>query len=407
METSSQNAYVENPPFPKQYAPRFLNLTKGKGCHLFDSEGKRYLDFGAGIAVNALGHGRKEIARIASKQMRKLIHVSNLYTTSPAVILAEKLVRLGDFAAVHFGNSGSEANETAIKFARMYGKRANDSKENRNKLLCFDNAFHGRTMGALSLTPSEKYQTPFEPLVPGVHVAPLNDVDSLRILDSGEFCGVIVEPVQGEGGLRKLTKGFSTALNESCRKNDVLLIADEVQTGIGRCGFALASQSVGLSPDIVTLAKPLGGGLPISATLLPTKVNDLIHIGEHGTTFGGGPVATSVARYVVDTILDPDFLKRIRDTSEYLQSKLTALLTKYDDLEELRGLGMLVGLVVSERRAELIPNILSEAEERGLLILRSGSNVIRIAPPLVMQTGEIDRGTSILEAVLGKVLDAQ
>ena len=408
MKPNTTPAIIENPPFPKEYASRFLELSHGKGSYLYDTSGKRYLDFGAGIAVNALGHGRKDLAKIASKQMQKVIHVSNLYTTKPAVKLAVRLVRLGDFAAVHFGNSGSEANETAIKFARMYGKRtAKDSTKPRVKLLCFQNAFHGRTMGALSVTPTEKYQKPFGPLVPGVEVATLNQVESLDPLASGEYCAVIIEPVQGEGGLTKVTHEFSAALNDACRKNDVILIADEVQTGLGRCGFDLASKAVGLSPDIVTLAKPLAGGLPLSATLIPRKINDLIGTGEHGTTFGGGPVTTSVAGYVVDTVLDPAFLRNVQDISEYLAKGLKRLIAGIEAFEETRGLGLLTGVTIAENAAHLLPNLLAAAQEQGLLLLRSGTNVIRIAPPLIISQAEIDEGIAIIENVAKTVLSSE
>jgi predicted acetylornithine/succinylornithine family transaminase len=408
MKPDTTPAIIENPPFPKEYASRFLELSHGKGSYLYDTSGNRYLDFGAGIAVNALGHGRKDLAKIASKQMQKVIHVSNLYTTEPAVKLAERLVRLGDFAAVHFGNSGSEANETAIKFARMYGKRAaKEGAKPREKLLCFQNAFHGRTMGALSVTPTEKYQEPFGPLVPGVEVAALNKIESLDPLASGEYCAVIIEPVQGEGGLTKVTHEFSAALNDACKKHDVILIADEVQTGIGRCGFDLASKAVGLSPDIVTLAKPLAGGLPLSATLIPGKINDLIGTGEHGTTFGGGPVTTSVAGYVVDTVLDPAFLRNVQDISEYLAKGLKRLIAEIEAFEEIRGLGLLTGVTIAENAAHLLPNLLVAAQEQGLLLLRSGTNVIRIAPPLIIAQAEIDEGVAIIENIAKTVLSSE
>jgi acetylornithine/succinyldiaminopimelate/putrescine aminotransferase len=399
-----KKAFIEHAAFPKQYSAPFLELDHGVGCYLWDTGGTKYLDFGSGIAVNALGHGRADLADIAAGQMRKIIHVSNLYTTAPAVALAEKLVALGDFAAVHFGNSGTEANEAAIKFARLYGKRKPDaSGAARTKILCFEHAFHGRTMGTLSVTPSEKYQAPFGPLLPGVAVAKLNDVAGLDVLDSGDYCGVIIEPVQGEGGLMRVDRVFASKLNEKCRKLDIILIADEVQTGLGRCGHPLASTAVGLEPDVVSLAKPLAGGLPLSATLIPAKVNDLLGVGDHGTTFGGGPVTTAVAGHVVDTVLSPEFLERVGRTGEYLSRRLRALVSGVGAFVEVRGLGMLLGVAVADDRAALLPGFLTAARDRGLLLLRSGSNVIRIAPPLIITEAEIDEGIAIIDAAAAEV----
>ena len=395
---SQTSAIVESPPFTRAYADRFLELTRGRGCRLWDSSGASYLDFGSGISVNALGHGRKDLSRVAAKQMRRLIPVSNLYTTRPALDRAARLVELGDFEAVHFGNSGSEANESAIKFARLYARRT--AGEGKTKLLCFANAFHGRTLGALSVTPNEKYQAPFAPLLSGVTTGKFGDEKILEMLDSGEYCGVIVEPIQGEGGIHKISAEFAKALNVACQKNDVLIIADEVQTGLGRCGFALASSAVGLKPDIVTLSKPLAAGLPLSATLIPKRVNELIATGEHGTTFGGGPVTTSVALKVTEILLDPDFLRGVQRRGEYLAKKLEGIAASVDTIEEVRGLGMLRGLVVREDRAEAIGEIISAAQNDGLLILRSGKRVIRIAPPLIIREAEIDEGIDTLETVV-------
>ena len=399
---SENSAIVESPPFTRAYADRFLELSHGRGCRLWDSAGSSYLDFGSGISVNALGYGRKDLSRIAAKQMRRLIHVSNLYTTRPAVDLAARLVALGEFAAVHFGNSGSEANETAIKFARLYAKRT--AGEKKTKLLCFENAFHGRTLGALSVTPTEKYQAPFGPLLQGIGVGSFGDVGSLEVLDSGEYCAVIVEPIQGEGGLHTLDGEFAKSLNDACRRNDVLIIADEIQTGLGRCGFALASRAVGLDPDIVTLSKPLAAGLPLSATLIPNRVNELIATGEHGTTFGGGPVTTNVALKVTEILLEPDFLRGVQKRAKYLSERLEGIVGTTDGIEEVRGLGMLRGLGVSEERADTIGNIVSESQDEGLLILRSGKRVIRIAPPLIIKESEIDEGIGILEKVIRRAL---
>jgi len=303
-----QQALVKDHPFPKQYASEMLVISRGRGVWLQDPTGRKYIDFAGGIAVNALGYGRRDLARTAFRQMTRLSHVSNLFATEPALQLANRMLADSPFpfAAVFFANSGTEANEAALKYARLHSLRTKGTGKDR--LLCFANAFHGRTMGALSCTPSAKYQGPFLPLVPGVSVAPYNDVAALEQTLTGEFAGVIVEVIQGEGGLAEMTPEFARALNTLCRKHGAVLIADEVQTGLSRTGEFYASRSVGLEPDIITLAKPLAGGLPLSAALIPAKINDLLNVGEHGTTFGGGPVTTAVALKVWDIISKPAFI---------------------------------------------------------------------------------------------------
>lgn len=392
-----KQAVVHASSFPKQYSSELLVFDHGKGVYLFDIAGKRYLDFGAGIAVNALGYGREDLAEIAASQMRKLVHTSNLFTTEPTLALVAMLKETGSFAAVHLGNSGTEANEAALKYARLYSFKRKG--KGHAKFLCFDSAFHGRSMGALSVTPNEHYQEPFRPLVPEVAVAPFNDAPALeRLLDSS-FAGAIVEVIQGEGGLRVMTREFASALNRLCRKHDVILIADEVQTGLGRTGYRYASEWIGLEPDIITLAKPLGGGLPLSATLIPEKVNSLLSVGDHGSTFGGGPVQAALSKKVLETVLAPEFLKQVRATATRLDEGLAKLARRHSPVTELRGAGMLRGLSIDPAKSE-VAGILAKARDEGLVLLRSGSNVLRIAPPLVITPEEIDEGLSILDRVL-------
>ncbi len=387
-------------PYPISFSKEMLVFESGKGVRLTDAAGKSYLDFGSGIAVNALGYGRKDLADVAARQMEKLIHVSNLYATVPSMALGERLLALGNFDAVHFGNSGTEANEAAIKFARIYSLHRKG--KGNHKLLCFENAFHGRTMGALSCTPTSKYQEPYAPLVPGVSVGKFNDIEGLQTLLDGSFAGVIVEVVQGEGGMSVMTPEFAQTLNSLCRKHDVLLIADEVQTGLGRCGYPLACEAVGLQPDIVALAKPLAGGLPLSATLIPAAVNHELHLGAHGTTFGGGPVTTAVAGKVVDIILDKTFLDELAVKSEHLDAKLREIAAKNPGLRGVKGLGFLKGLDLVD--GGKIPEIMTALQAKGLLVLRSGTSVLRLAPPLVISIEDLDCGLALISETCAEIL---
>jgi len=411
---SRDTALIKEHPLPNCFSPELLMISKGDGVWLEDAAGRRYLDFTGGIAVNALGYGREDLAEIACRQMKKLVHISNLFITEPALELATKMIAhgvhgaSGDFQAVQFLNSGSEANETALKYARLYALRRKG--EGHHKLLCFTDSFHGRTMGALSVTPNPKYQTPFLPLVPGVEVAEYNDTEGLEKALDESFAGVIVEVIQGEGGLAGMSREFAAALNRLCRKHDLILIADEVQTGLSRTGSFYASTEVGLEPDIITLAKPLAAGLPLSAVLIPEKVNTLIHVGDHGTTFGGGPVTTAVASKVWDILSNPQFIAQIRDKGEYLAEKLEALAKGYSFLGGLRGRGLLLGVEVLQERlpqraenADAMPALLQAFREEGMLILRSGQNILRIAPPLIIGTEEIDTGIAIMARVFDKL----
>jgi acetylornithine/N-succinyldiaminopimelate aminotransferase len=405
---SDREGIVHEPPLPRQYGTELLVLKEGKGVYLWDVQGNRYLDFGSGIAVNALGYGREDIARVAADQMRKIVHTSNLFTTEPTLTLASKLIASGPFQAVHFGNSGTEANETALKYARLYAKRKRG--EGHHALLTFSHAFHGRTLGALSVTPTEAYREPFEPLLPGVEVCPYNDVEALKKTVDERFSGIIVEVVQGEGGLEVMSREFAQALNELRDAFDLVLIADEVQTGLGRTGYLYASEAVGLKPDIITLAKPLAGGLPLSATLIPEKINSLLKVGDHGTTFGGGPVTTAVASYLWDTVSNPDFHKEVREKGEFLEAELESLRKEWSSgallLSRVRGLGLLRGLEVEVEKGDMgewMKKILQAARKEGVLVLRSGKNVIRIAPPLVISREEIREGIEKLRRALQSV----
>lgn len=393
---------LKDPPFPNNYAREFLMLKKGRGSWVWDVAGNKYLDFTAGIAVNALGHGNRKLARIAKKQMKRLTHVSNLFSTEPALALAKKAVSMGDFEAVHFGSSGSEANETALKYARIYSKSRKG--EQAFKILSFQGSFHGRTMGALAATATKKYQIGYSPMPEGFHIQPFNELKSLELLDE-DFAAVLLEPLQGEGGLTKIDREFAKVLVKICREKDILIIADEIQCGMGRTGTFFAYEQLGLRPDIVTLAKPLAGGLPLSATLIPAKVNQAIKPGDHGTTFGGGPVTTSVANYIWDILSNPQYLDEVQRKGQWISKELHALTEELQIQAEIRGMGLLRGLALKdEKQAELIPTIIKKAREKGLLILRAGSNVIRMAPPLCIKEKELQLGMTILKETIKEIL---
>ena len=429
MDTTTRKPALRSGlPLAKCFAPEWLVIERGEGVWLIDAAGNRYLDFAGGIAVNALGYGREDLARVAAEQMRRLIHISNLFTTEPAIRLAQKMTERGipggaaadGFAAVQFMNSGAEANETALKFARLHALRRRG--EGHHVLVSFSGAFHGRTLGALSVTPSAKYQDPFRPLVPGTEVLPYNDVAALEnafTLACGggsagnggggacRYAGLIVEVVQGEGGLASMTREFAAALNRLCRRHDVILIADEVQTGLARTGTFYACEGVGLEPDIVTLAKPLAAGLPLSAVLIPAKVNDLLHVGEHGTTFGGGPVTTALAGHVWDILTAPGFVEGVAKRGALLRERLQALAARFPFLGEVRGRGLLAGLEVVPAEAakaglggpggDPLKAAVDGMRDRGLLLLRSGERFLRIAPPLVISEEEIGTGIAVMQ----------
>ena len=402
-------ALTGDTPFVKNYARQVLQLSHGKGVWLWDADGNRYLDMGSGIAVNALGYGNRRLARVVERQMRRLVHVSNLYATPPSIELGRRLLDLAKgvgrapYAALHFGSSGAEANEAAIKYARLYALAKKG--EGHHRILSFDRAFHGRTMGALSATPNPAYRRKFEPLVPGFETVPYNDPDALEKILDDTFAAVLVEIVQGEGGLTVISPQMVEKLNTLCAERNVLLIADEIQTGLGRLGEYFGSTAVGLRPDIITLSKPLAGGLPLSATLIPAAVNDQVQLGDHGTTFGGGPVTCAAALHILERLTSAGFLDTVRRRAAELERGLSMIVDRFDFVEEVRGMGMLRGLRINlgDRQSELYPEILGAARDIGLIVLRSGADVIRIAPPLVITSRELQTGLHRLEQTLESI----
>lgn len=361
--------------------PPFV-LERGEGVMLYDTEGRAYYDWVAGIAVNALGYGDPELTQVIQAAAAGLLHTSNLYYTAPQVELAAALCEKSFADRAFFTNSGTEANEGAIKFAR---KVAYDSgSRDKTEIVCFSHAFHGRTMGSLALTPKEKYQTPFKPLLPGVTVAEYNDIASATAAINDKTCAVFVEPVQGEGGIYPASTEFLQALRDLCDQHQALLVYDEVQCGVGRTGTLWAYEASGVKPDIMTIAKPLAGGMPIGAILTTEAVASHIHPGDHGTTFGGGPFITSVAKYVVERISQPQFLEQVREVGGYLMDRLHEINSPL--IADVRGRGLMVGV---EFTVDVAP-IIEAGYQNGLILVNAGQNVIRFVPPLVVQKDHVD-----------------
>jgi predicted acetylornithine/succinylornithine family transaminase len=379
------------------YSRPEIVFTRGAGSRLYDSNGKQYIDFAAGIAVSALGHADPGWQAVLSRQAATLDHVSNLFHSSPQVELAERLTASSFADRAFFCNSGSEANEAALKFSRKWA-RAKDYTD-KTHVVAFERSFHGRTMGALSLTEKARYREPFAPLVPDVSFIPLNDLNALRHAVTDRTCAVFVEPIQGEGGVRPAEPLFLRHLREMCDEHQALLVFDEVQCGLGRTGSLWAHESSGVRPDIMTVAKPLAGGLPIGVTLVTEDVAQAIEVGDHGSTFGGGPLACAAACYVFDRISDPTLLAKVGANGRDLRRRLGALPSDY--ILEVRGEGLLIGVEFSRPVKPLMQRALS----RGLVVINAGDNVLRICPPLTIGPEEIDRGVAILADSLDSLDD--
>ncbi|QKX59916.1 uncharacterized protein TRUGW13939_07058 [Talaromyces rugulosus] len=398
-------------------------FVKGQGCYLWDMENRRFLDFTGGIAVNSLGHCDPEIAQLIAEQAETLIHCSNLYhnpwTGALSKILVESTVKSGgmrDASQVFIANSGTEANEAAIKFARKVGSTTDPSGA-KHELVSFHNSFHGRTMGALSATPNPKYQAPFAPMLPGFKYGTFNDIEQLETLITEKTCGVIVEPIQGEGGVNMATPEFLAALRKRCDQVGAVLIYDEIQCGLSRTGTLWAHGNPALAPkdkkspaahpDILTIAKALGNGIPIGATIITDKVSSAIKTGDHGTTFGGNPLVCRVAHHIVERLSASELQNGVELKSSQFVAGFKSLQEKYPEvISEIRGLGLILGVQLGEKYASRASEILTAARERGLLIITAGEGCLRFVPPLTVTEEQIKTGLGILEdsfqAVLGK-----
>lgn len=381
--------------------PRLI-LERGKGSRVWDRDGRRYLDFTAGLGCAALGHGRRDLAAVLGRQFATLGHTSNLYGNIPALELADRLVRRSFASKVWFANSGTEANEAALKFARLHGARAGGAR--KKVLVAFRGGFHGRTCGALAVTHHPAYRRPFGPLLPAIRFADFNDPEGTAALIDDRVCAVIVEPVQGEGGVVPADPAFLRRLREICDANGALLIFDEVQCGLGRTGYLHAYEGFGVVPDMMTLAKPLAGGLPLGALLIGERVAGLLKPGQHGSTFSGGPAVCAVARRVFDVLSGPAFLARVKERGGRLRAGLENLAAASEVWSGVRGVGLMQALIVSRPRLHAPDRIVALARERGLLVTRAGSDAVRFLPPLNCTAGEVNEALEVMREV-GAMVD--
>ena len=359
---------------------------RGEGVHLYDVDGREYLDFAAGIAVQSLGYNNQEYTQALKDQIDKLTHISNLYYTAPMMEAAEKVVKASGMSRVFFTNSGTEAIEGALKAARKYAYEKYG--EERYEIVAMNHSFHGRSIGALSVTGNEKYQIPFRPLVPGIRFAEYNDLESVKAQITEKTCAVILETVQGEGGVYPATEAFLKGVKALCEEHDMLLILDEIQCGMGRTGYMFAWQEYGVEPDIMTCAKAIGCGVPVGAFVLGEKAaKGSLKPGDHGTTYGGNPFVCAAVSKVFDLYEKEHILENVRTVGAYLTEKLDALVEKYDFLKERRGKGMIQGLEVTGRP---VAEIVERALANGLVLITAGSSVLRFVPPLVITKEDVD-----------------
>jgi predicted acetylornithine/succinylornithine family transaminase len=370
-----------------------VELVRGSGVYLYDAEGKSYLDFGSGIAVNSLGYDDAGLKAALHAAAEGLVHTSNLYHTAPGERLAAALVARSFASKVFFCNSGAEANEGAFKFARRWARTQGDAK---HEIIALRGAFHGRLFGTLAATDRPNYRLPFRPLAPGNSIVERDLKELDAALDADTVAALIVEPIQGEGGVRVLDHGFLRELRAVTKARNIALVFDEIQCGLGRTGSLFAYEQAGVEPDMVTLAKPIAGGLPMGAVLMTDAIARTLQYGDHGTTFGGGPFVASVALHVLDRLSDPALLAHVRETGAWLGHELGEIAHRTSRIRQVRGTGFIWGFDVMGTAA----HVANEALAHGLLVLTAGEYTVRLLPPLVATKEELARGLQILEEVL-------
>lgn len=371
-----------------------ITLDRGDGVYLYDTDGKKYLDFMAGIAVSGLGYGNVELKNALKEQIDNLLHSSNLYYNTTCGKAAEALRRASGMDRIFFTNSGAEANEGALKAARKY---AWQKKSGRFEFIAMKDSFHGRTIGALSVTEHPAYREPFEPLIPGISFAEFNNLESVKKLVNEKTCGIIVEPVQGEGGINTATKEFMTGIRKLCDEEGILMICDEIQCGMARTGEMFAWQLYGTKPDIMTMAKAIGSGVPVGAFAMTKAVAEAsLKPGDHGTTYGGNPLACAAVAKTLEIYEKQKLAAHVKEVGDYLEEQLKKLVEDYDCVVEQRGLGLIRGIKLSGPVGEVV----KKAMEEGLLIISARSDVIRLVPPLVIEKEHVDEMIEKLRKVL-------
>lgn len=371
-----------------------ITLDRGDGVYLYDTDGKKYLDFMAGIAVSGLGYGNVELKNALKEQIDNLLHSSNLYYNTTCGKAAEALRRASGMDRIFFTNSGAEANEGALKAARKY---AWQKKSGRFEFIAMKDSFHGRTMGSLSVTEHPAYREPFEPLIPGVSFAEFNNLESVKKLVNEKTCGIIVEPVQGEGGINTATKEFMTGIRKLCDEEGILMICDEIQCGMARTGEMFAWQLYGTKPDIMTMAKAIGSGVPVGAFAMTKAIAEAsLKPGDHGTTYGGNPLACAAVAKTLEIYEKQKLAAHVKEVGDYMEEQLKKLVEDYDSVVEQRGLGLIRGIKLSGPVGEVV----KKAMEEGLLIISARSDVIRLVPPLVIEKEHVDEMIEKLRKVL-------
>jgi len=369
-------------------------LKKGEGVYLYDTDGKKYLDFAAGIAVCALGYGNQEYEEAVKEQVGTLIHTSNLYYNVPTMRAAQKALKASDMDRIFFTNSGTEAIEGALKAAKKYAYSRDGHAG--HEVIAMEHSFHGRSLGALSVTGTKHYQEPFEPLIPGIRFAKYNDLESVKEQVTEKTCAILLETVQGEGGIYPADPSFLQGVRDLCDEKDILLILDEIQCGMGRTGAMFAWQQYGVKPDIMTVAKALGCGVPVGAFLMTQRVADLsLAPGDHGTTYGGNPLVGAAVSAVFDIFEKQGILAHVNEIALYLELELEKLKEKYSFITDRRGLGLMQGLELQVP----VGQVASKALEEGLLVITAGSNVLRFVPPLVIEKQHVDEMVEKLDKV--------
>lgn len=369
-------------------------MDHGEGVYLYDVEGKKYLDFAAGIAVCSLGYSHEGYKEALKNQVDKLLHTSNLFYTAPTAEAAEKLAKAAQMERVFFTNSGTEAIEGALKAARKY---AYTNQSGKYEFIAMNHSFHGRSMGALSVTGTESYRTPFEPLVSGVKFAEYNDLDSVKEQITDKTCAILMETLQGEGGIYPIDPEFLQGVRELCDEHDILLILDEIQCGMGRTGSMFAWQEYGVKPDIMCMAKAIGNGVPVGAFAMTEEVAEKsLAPGDHGTTYGGNPFACAAVSKVIDIFEEEHILEHVREVSAYLEEELDKLAERNELVETRRGKGLMQGLVLKKPVGEVVVN----AQKEGLIVISAGGNVLRMVPPLVITKSHVDEMIEKLEKAL-------